>query len=964
MLSLVIDNLAQAQRKGALSASDSVVTAVRNDSTINIGYGMQNKRIISSAISTVKGENLEKGFRLNLGSTLFGQLAGITVQQGGSEPGASAPTLYGRGRNTFSGPGGSDQPLVIIDGFLSGGSGAGSGFMQLVPEEVESISFLKDASATAVYGSRGANGVILVTTKRGAVAPLQVGFSTRQGFSQGQFIPRVLNSYDYATLYNEALTNDKLPIKYQPADLAAYRDNTDPYGHPNVDWYSQIFRSAAPVSSYDLTFRGGDKSTKYFVLLNALTNQGLYKKFGDINEVSSNSNYKKYNFRTNLDISLSNSLSVAFSIGGSVEQKTNPFSYNTTNATTASLSELDLISRLPPNAFPVYNPNGTYSGSSAYGASGVNSNPLGNLLETGNYQNNSRTIQSSLRFTEKLDVITPGLSISGAVSLNNYYNAGTQRSKNYAIYSLAASQIKGAPFGLATALVSAETNIDQYRNLIIQGDLNYKRSFGKSAVAATAIIYTDNVSLKGNNTGNSTDPYIHNGGAGRFTYVYDDRYIAEFSGGVTGSSNFPSGGRYGFFPAGSVGWVISNETFLKGNKALNFFKLRASYGLAGNDNIGSFNNGRYVFTQTYTQTGTSGGYFFGTGNTAAQGYAEGVLANPNVTWEKEKSVNIGADATVFNSFDLSVDVFNRDRYDIAVPLALPQYFGILAPYYNVGKSNNKGLDATVQYKSNINHKFQYTLGTNFSYALSKVLFNGESVQLNTNLYNSGYQIGQPYRLRAIGFWTQEDIDKRAANPLAYAAPSSGAPRAGDLRYQDIGGPKGVPDGVIDGNDNIATTNTTLPKITMGLHTAFSYKGFDLDALFQAVTGVSTYLGGSYFNAFQNNGPVTAIALGRWTPETAAAATYPRLSTLATSIANNALGSTFYERDGSFIKLRSAELGYTIPLSLSSRIKLKSARLFVTGTNLFSLDHVPYGDPESVGGYPVLRTYTLGVKVQL
>ncbi len=267
---MILNNLAGAQAvKSAAPVKTDSPALVTKDTLLNIAYGVEPVKNVTSAISTVHGTDLEKNFTLNLGSALYGQLPGLTIQQGGSEPGNSAPTIYGRGRNTFGGPGGSDQPLLVIDGSIVGGSGAASSFMQLVPEEVESVSFLKDASATAIYGMRAANGVIIVTTKRGVEQPLAVTFSTRQGFQGASYINRPLNAYDYANLYNEALTSDGLPIKYQQSDLLAYQTNSDPYGHPNVDWYSQVLRKAVPVASYDLTFKGGDNTTQYFVLLRA-----------------------------------------------------------------------------------------------------------------------------------------------------------------------------------------------------------------------------------------------------------------------------------------------------------------------------------------------------------------------------------------------------------------------------------------------------------------------------------------------------------------------------------------------------------------------------------------------------------------------------------------------------------------------------------------------------------------------
>ena len=314
--------------KGQTAYSDS---SVNEDAIIvnnytgyrNIGFDRQPAKYVTSAVSTIYSAPLSKNFTLNLGNTLYGRAAGLTVAQGGSEPGAAVPTLYVRGRNTFGDAG--NGPLYVIDGYLSNGSATSNGFMQLVPEEIESITVLKDASATAVYGSRAANGVILVTTKKSNEGPLSVQFSTKQGFNKAQQLPQFLNSYDYARLYNEALINDSLPAKYTQADLTAYQNHTDPVFHPDINWYDQVLRPTSYASNYNLSLNGGDRTVKYSVILNGLLSQGLYQKFGGLSDESSNSTYSRYNFRTNLDINLNKRVAVEFRIGGSIEEIKNHF---------------------------------------------------------------------------------------------------------------------------------------------------------------------------------------------------------------------------------------------------------------------------------------------------------------------------------------------------------------------------------------------------------------------------------------------------------------------------------------------------------------------------------------------------------------------------------------------------------------------------------------------------------------
>jgi TonB-linked SusC/RagA family outer membrane protein len=920
----------------------------------NIAYGKQETKYVTGAISTVTGKSLEKNFNVNLGNTLYGRIPGLSVTQGGSEPGVTAPGLFIRGVNTFGGA--STAPLYIIDGYLSNGAGAANAFMQLMPEEIETISILKDASAAAVYGARGANGVVLVTTKRGKEGVLNVSFTTKQGFNQAQSLPQFLDAGNYATLYNEALVNDGLAKRYTDADIQSYKDGTDPYFHPNVNWYDQVLRPVSAVSNYNLSLNGGDKNVRYFVMLNALNSQGLFKKFGNDDEESSNSKYSKYNFRTNIDITLSKRLSAEFKIGGSIEQVNNPNNY-TTGGT------FSLLQALPPNSFPVYNPNGTYGGNA------LNANPLANLKSTGFYTSNSRTILSSLKFTQQLDMIANGLSASGAVSINNYFKSGSRKTKGYTRYSItkgaANDTIYSPAIGQLTSLSGAEETLDQYRNLIIQAFLNYHRTFGKSDISAMAMFNTDNVTFFGpasdptNPTANSTDPYKHNSAAGRVTYVYNDKYITELSMGYMGSELFAPGKRYGFFPSGSLGWIVSNEKFLQKNSSINFLKLRGSYGLVGNDIIASQGlSTRYAYTPTFG----GGGYFFGTGNSAVGGFQENAIGNPNVTWEKEKSLNIGVDATLFKNFDVSFDYFKRDRYDILVASnsTIPGYLGVVTPILNQGKTTNSGFDLGLRYNSNSNKTFRYFIEANISYYKNQIVFNAEAIQLNKLLLAAGNAIGQPFGLKAIGFYSADDIAKRLLDPKSVPGVLTEVIKAGDIKYLDIGGPAGIPDGIIDNNDRMPIGNTGIPTLAYGLHTGFSYKGFDLNLVLQGVSGNTVYLGGNTFQAFQSNGQVAPIALGRWTPETAATANYPRLS--SKDNLNNYQFSSFWQRDGSFVKLRSAEIGYTLPAKFTQKAKINSARFFINGTNLFSLDKVQYGDPESLTGYPVMRTVCVGINI--
>jgi len=892
----------------------------------DIGFSQQSIYKTTSALSSVAGETLEKTISTNLQNSLIGRIPGLTVTQGSDEAGVVNNTLLARGLATYQGD---RSMLVLVDG-------SRSSFSELVPEEIESITLLKDAAATAIYGLRGANGVLLVKTKRGEISPLKVSVSTKIGFQQATRLPKFLGAYDYARLYNEAqLNNGVTSVKYSDADLAAYKDGSDPYLHPNVNWYNEVLRGVAPIYNFDLNFRGGDKVARYFVLLNVLNSDGLLKKTGDMSTNSINKSYIRYNVRSNVDVNISKRLSAAVTVGLSVEDRANPF-----EETTSGL--FNKLSMVNPNSFPVRNPNGSWGGNSTF------TNPVADLLETGYWSSNSRTINTSLKLIQQLDMITKGLSASGSVAFNSWYIGYSNKNKTYARYPISKSAegsiIVGTPFGENTSLTGNEGISNQWRNSTMQFSLDYSRQFGLSQFDATAM-YNYEEYIQG-----PEQPYKHVGGGGRLTYTYDQKYIAELSMGYQGTETFVKGKRFGFFPAGSLGWIISNEDFIKGNKILDYLKIRVSYGLTGNDKIGSPT--RFMYDQEYRDY--VGSYYLGQANIVLYGLSMSSLGNPTVTWEKEKKFNIGFDANIFNAIDLSFNYFNHNRFDILSSPSrnVPVYIGADLPLANVGKVNNQGFEASIRYNGNHGEKFTYFVELNGWYAKNKIVFNSEPIQTEEYFYRTGQQIDQPYALVAQGFYTQADID----NP-SVAKPTWSTVKPGDLKYKDQNG-----DNLIDGNDWYPVGNSSIPNLTLGLNLGCTFQGFDMTAFFHAVGQRTVYLGSSYYQAFQGRGNISEFALNRWTPETPETpetATYPRLS--AEDDLNNFQGSTFWQRDGSFLKLRSLEFGYTFKNIMRS--KESTLRLFMNGNNVFSLDYLKDTDPEVLTGYPAVRTLSFGAKFQ-
>ena len=904
-------------------AQESVVdsTTIIPDKVQSIAYGKQPSWMVSSSISTIKGTDLQKSFTSNLANTLYGRLAGLTVRQGGGEPGLDSPSLNVRGISTFAG---NNDILILVDGFESS-------FEQLNSQEIESINLLKDASATAIYGSRGANGVLLVNTRRGSHGPLKVNFSVQHGYQSPGKMAEFLGSYDYARLYNEGLKNDGKAEFYTPDQLEAYRTGSDQYLYPNVDWHKEVLRKSAPMSNYNLNFQGGNETIRYFVLLNILNSAGLYKKVAKDATETTNSRLSRYNFRSNIDVNLTKSLMARLTLGGTVDDKANPAGNDTK-------STFDLMATVPPNSFPVYNPNGSFGGNNIY------SNPLGNILEKGFYTSNGRTLQATLSLTQKLDDLTPGLSVSASLSLNNYFNSYSNKYRDYERFSIKKDVDNNfiyTKIGLNTSLSADESRSDQWRNYAFQSYLNYDRTFGRNAISAMLMYNSENYTISGNNL-----PFKHLGGGGRFTLVNSKRYIGEFSFGYMGSENFAKENRFGFFPAVSLGWIASNEGFLNSNPTINFLKIRGSYGLTGNDKIG---DERFLFEQYYPY---SAEYYFGTGNAVNYSISEGKPANKDITWEKDKKMNFGIEATLWKQLDVEFEYFNNTRYDILVTpnRTVPEYLGFTLPYMNEGEVSNKGFEASLRFNSKEGKSLQYFIEASAWYAKNTIEYMSEPIHLYNYQDRTGKSIGQPYVLESIGFFKdQADIDASPRQIFTTVKP-------GDLKYKDQNN-----DNVIDQNDYYPLGKTGLPEVTYTLRAGLNYKGFDLDMLFQGVTNRTIYLSGNYFYAFQNNAKISEIALGRWTPETATSATYPRLS--AQNNLNNFLPSSFWQRDGSFIKLRSIELGYTIPASVIQKVNMLGARVFVNGVNLFSADKIDYTDPETLTGYPALRVISVGATIQ-
>ena len=883
-----------------------------------------------SAKSVAKSGKLQKSFTQNVMNTLYGELPGLTVMTGSGEPGSDSPSINVRGFNTFDT---SDRSvLILVDGFEST-------LDNLTADEIESISVLKDAAATAIYGMRGANGVMLITTKRGHEGPMKVSFSAQAGFNTAFNSPKFLDAVDYANLYNEARANDGLAPYYSNEAIAAYRDGTNPYLYPNVDWSAQILNRFSAVQNYNLNFQGSNRNVRYFAMLGVSDNNGFFAQADPKRQLSSNAKFTRYNVRSNVDVDITQYLSAHLNLAASLSDKFSPSagSWNTYN-------NLALIT---PLAFPVYNPDGSFGGNATF------SNPVGDMTETGFNSSNARTVQSDLSVAYDFEALVKGLKLSAGFSFRNWFSGSYNKSKKYVYYDVAQAggEYVYNAYSEDTDMAINDGGASQWRYVGYTFKLDYDRIFsGKHALAANVHFFSDqnyinpDTSLK-----DYQFPYKWMGFRGRLSYGFDQRYVAEFTFNEMGSDLYAKGHKWGFFPAAAIGWIASNEAFLKDSEIVTYLKFRASAGYVGNATVVGSN--RYAYTQNYRY---SESYYKGSNNSQVYTMMEDSVADPDRTWEKELKTNIGVEATLWNKLGVNLDAFlnKRDQILVSPTGEVPAVLGMSFSYLNLGRATNAGFELGLSWADQVGD-FAYYVRANSWFARNRIDYMAEELRLYDYQQRTGGVFGQGYGLVSDGlFKDQAEIDDAPVHTFSAVKP-------GDIRYKDMNG-----DNVIDSEDATAIGFTGTPELSGSLVLGLKWKGFDLETMLYGVTRRTAYLSGNTYWAFMNQYAAPASATQRWTPETAATAVYPRLSTQA--VANNTQYSDFWQVDGSFLKLRYVELGWTAPEKFSRSLRADSIRLFLNGTNLFSLHRLGRlvnADPEGLSGFPQMRTVSLGLKVQ-
>ncbi len=895
-----------------------------------LGFGQTQKKIAQTgAISSISNKELMQSPVSNITNALAGRLPGLFTVQRSGEPGRDKSDLFIRGRATLN----STAPLVTIDGVQKDYSA----ITTLDPNEIENITILKDASATALYGVKGANGVVIVTTRRGKEGKPVMTFRTQSAMQVPTRMPRFLGSYDFARLYNEAYLNDNpggTQMPYSEEALEAYRTGSDPLKYPDVDWIDEVVKNSLS-SQTNLNLSGGGKMVRYFVNMGYMYQDGLYKtQKNDL--YNPNFELKRYNFRSNVDIDFDKDFSVALNLYGSIEDRNYP------NVSAGNMFG-SLLSRIPPNAFPVRYPTGFWGiHATGYG------NPLARINNSGFTQEFNSSLSGMASAIRKLDFITEGLSIKANFSFDGYFKNNFSRTMDVrkAVYNGTGDYNDPTNYTYRDQdlpLSAPNSTFNQNRDTWIDLSLNYQRSFGRHSFIGM-LLANRQQQVRGGEI-----PYVSQGLVARVAYNYNNRYFAEFNAGYNGTDNFARSNRYGFFPAVSAGWVA-----VAGKPVIDLLKLRGSFGLTGNDQL-TVSNRRWLFIEEY-QTGT--GYSFGEQLANIPGVKEGALANPLVTWETAQRSNAGIELKLFRNslLGITADVFYEKRKDMLVlPQSIPYMSGIPSadlPPANFGTTENKGFEIEVTHRNRV-RGISYFLTANTSFARNKILEMDEETQAYPNLFRTGRPIGQEFGLIAIGFFKdKEDVINSREQTFGKVIP-------GDLKYYDVNG-----DGIIDNNDQAPIGKSTIPELMYGFSGGLNFRNWDFSFLLQGGAGFSYVRELETAYEFYNGGKVMDIHLGRWTPATAATATYPVLHTGFND--NNHRKSTFFLRKADYLRLKNLELGYTFrQLKISKKTGFSSVRIYGSGLNLFTIDATEGDfDPEASGGrywsYPQVKVFNLGV----
>lgn len=921
---------------------------------IVVGYGAQKKSTLTGAVSQIGADDLMKSPTPNPTNSLIGRLPGLLAVQTSGQPGADASTIKIRGVATY---GANANAIVVVDGIER------PSFADVDPNEIETVSILKDASSTAVYGLKGANGVIVITTKAGKIGKPKVFYSGNYAAQTYTGLAVGLPAYENASLLNQSYLNDNKGAPFTAAEIQKFQDHSDPLGYPDVQWFDYLTKRYYSQTQHNININGGTKFSKYFVSAGYAFQDGIFKKFESPYGINSVPNYSRYNFRANVDLTLNKDFVVGIKLGGRFANRYQPsgllsgsvFSYDTIEGM------ISRILQVPAYAYAPTLPDGRITANPNVGTNIWN--PLAVITRFGTRNDDINTIESTFNLDYKLGSLTKGLAFKTIFAFDSYYNNVERRNANWAAY------VYNAQTGAVTLSTDTRNRNEPLggvqnggvttgsTNMNIQSGFTYNRDFGKHNLDGL-ILGTRSLIRSTGETSFTAPPKAAQGLVTRLRYNFDsDRYIVEASGTYNGSENFAPGLKYGFFPAVSAGWTLTNEPYWKKNNILSYFKLRGSYGLVGNDNV---SNNRFLFLTSYSgNTAAPFGNPLSITNYPTLFIGDNALGNGLVTWETGVKSNIGFESRFLKDrLKLNIDIFEEDRKDILTPsLSGSALFGHSYPFFNKGEVYNKGYEIEMDYQGQIGQVL-IGLNTQFSYAKNTIIENDEPDGTPNYLAKKGKSVGQ-----FIGY-VNDGFYKDAADIASSVKQQGFNPIPGDLKFKDLDG-----DGLITTLDQTSIGHTNTPEYIYSFSPRFAYKGFSMSVLFQGAAHISS----NVILSEQNNGQqMYPHMLNAWTPTNAATATWPALHSRGTASLNYALND-FTLQNGAYLKIRNVEMSYTLPKEWVAKLKLNNIRVFLNGTNLYTWTKFKmYLDPENLNVvnpafpiqalYPTSRVYNVGLTV--
>lgn len=906
---------------------------------IVVGYGTQRKATLTGSVTSIETEEVESSPTVGVANALTGLLPGLTVSNRSGAPGEINNEILIRGRNTT----GDNSPLVVVDGVQNP-----PGWQRIPSSDIESISVLKDASA-AIYGARAANGVILITTKKGAIGKPVISYSFNQGISTPTRLPEMASSALFAEYVNDLRARDNQEPAYTPKEIQLFREGTDP-NYPSVNWYEEVLKDYSLQSVHNLSLRGGTESVLYSVSGSYSNQNSIFK--GGMHE------FNGYTLRSNLDADITENIGVHVNLNAGLDDRLQPGS--------KGRNPFGMLNAIP--MMPVYYPGGLPSAGIEQGM-----NPAVMVTDaSGSHSTKSRRIIANIGFDAKIPWID-GLGLDGYFVHSNENVFDKDWRTPWTVYNVNKEDddeyIPMQGGGITAPELSQSTDIEtsNFLNMRITYEKQFEQHYVNAFIGAEqkkgvrdyfSAYRRDYLSSKlselfaGNpdtqqNDGLSSE-VARRSLLGRLSYNYEEKYIIDINARYDGSYIFAKGNRYGFFPGVSVAWVLSDEDFLQDFNSLTQLKLRASTGKMGNDKIAP-----YQHQAAYSLN--LQGYHFGFPTSSQLGIVPGVLPNPDVTWEVATAQNIGLDASFWRRrLDISVDLFKQKRENILTTrdLAVPAYTGIQLPDENIGIIENKGIEFMSTYRSEAGSDFSYAISGNIAYSKNNVIEASEASDIPDYQRTEGAILGAGLYYEALGiFRTEEELNSNPVYP---------GTQVGDLQYRDVND-----DGIINATDRVRINKSNIPEVTFGFNTSMSYGNFSLFANFAGQAGAWQYYHQNARNAI--NGLEELIA-NRYTPGSMDSK-YPILPTLSSPGSEpSGLRSTFWLQNAAFVRLKTLQLGYTLPESLVSRLNLSSARIYLNGNNLFTISEIkwfdPEGDNERGSFYPQNKIFNIGIELSI